>query len=368
MTAPRLPITRSTLPPADRLAPYLREIDQNRRHANFGPLHQRFVAALESHLGAGRVALAATGSLGLLLALKANGVMAGGLCAMPSWTFAATPAAAAAAGLVPWFLDVDAGSWALDPEQVRQWLSDAPGPVAAVAVVAPFGQPADVVAWDAFSEATGLPVVIDAANGFDALRVGRSLTMVSLHATKAFGVGEGGFVASLDEQMIRRVRDLGNHGFTEPGVAGLRGINAKLSEYAAAIGLAALDDWPATHAAYLALRHQYEAALSSLQGMTLGPETDGDCVTSTFNIRLPVDAAAVVAALNQRGIEARRWWGDGCHGQPAYADCPRLDVPVTQQLARHVLSLPFFLGMEPSDIKHVAGALDEILTGYGTSR
>ena len=90
MTVPRLPITRSRLPTADRLAAYLKEIDQNRRHANFGPLHQRFVAALESHVCDGRVALAASGSLGLMLALKASGVEGGGLCAMPSWTYVAT--------------------------------------------------------------------------------------------------------------------------------------------------------------------------------------------------------------------------------------------------------------------------------------
>ena len=342
MTVPRLPITRSRLPTADRLAPYLKEIDQNRRHANFGPLLQRFVAALESHVCDGRVALAASGSLGLMLALKASGVEGGGLCAMPSWTYAATPAAACAAGLTPWFLDVDQGSWALDPDQIRRRLGDAPGSLAAVVVVAPFEQPADVTAWDAFSEATGLAVVIDAANGFDALSVGRSPTMVSLHATKAFGIGEGGLVASLDEDMIRRIHSLANHGFTGPDEVGLRGLNAKHSEYAAAIGLAAFDEWPKTRAAFLALRHEYRQAFSGFRDVALAPDGEGDRATSTFNVRLPVDAGRVVAALNDRGIEARRWWVDGCHRHPAYADCPRLDLPVTERLARHVVGRPSF--------------------------
>ena len=366
MTVQQLPITRSKLPTVDRLAPYLAEIDRNRQHTNFGPLHERFVGALEHHLGAGRAALTANGSLGLLLALKSHGMERGGLCAMPSWTYTATPAAVTAAGLVPWFLDVDERTWALDPNQLQEKFSSAPGRIAAVLVVAPFGQPANVTAWDAFAKETGLPVVIDAANGFDALRVGHSLTMVSLHATKAFGVGEGGLVVSLDENKIQRVRNLGNHGFTAPGVAGLRGINAKLSEYAAAIGLAALEDWPETRTAYLALGGEYGRAFSSIRDVVLAPDGAGDWATSTFNIRLPVEAKPVIDSLNEHGIGARSWWGEGCHCQPAYADCPRLDLPVTERLARHVVALPFYLGIEPSEIQRVVDIISATLARCGS--
>ena len=230
-------------------------------------------------------------------------------------------------------------------------------------VVAPFGQPADVGAWDAFHEATELPVVIDAANGFDSLKVGRSPTMVSLHATKAFGIGEGGFVASLDSDLVERVRNLTNHGFTDSNMAELRGINAKVSEYGAAVGLAALDEWSATRAAYLSLRQEYVLALAGLQHVTLAPDGKGDGVTSTFNIRMSVQAEPIISALNQRGIQARKWWADGRHRQPAYAKCPRLDLPVTETLAEHVLGLPFFLGMEHRHIRHIADTLGALLDG-----
>ncbi len=355
------PTSLSKLPSADKLEPYLRQIDENRRHSNFGPLHQKFVGAVESHIGQGKVALTANGSLGLMLALKAVCGETGGLCAMPAWTYAATPAAASAAGLTPWFLDVDEHSWALDPDQVKERLSDAPGAVCAILVVAPFGLSADVGAWDAFHEATGIPVVIDAANGFDSLSVGWSPTMVSLHATKAFGIGEGGFVASLDSDLIEKVRNLTNHGLTGPNTAELRGINAKVSEYGAAVGLAALDEWSATRAAYLSLRREYALALDGLQPVTLGLDGNADHATSTFNIRMSVQAEPIIHVLNQRGIQARKWWANGCHRQPAYAKCPRLDLPVTEALAEHVLGLPFFLGIERHDIRHIADALGALL-------
>ena len=363
-----LPISLSMLPSVDKLAPYLRQIDKNRRHTNFGPLHQQFVAAVESHIGEGKVVLTANGSLGLMLALKAVCDETGGLCAMPSWTYAATPAAACAAGLTPWFLDVDEHSWALDPDQVKARLVDAPNAVSAVVVVAPFGQPADVGAWDAFHELTGIPVVIDAANGFDSLNVGRSPTMVSLHATKAFGIGEGGFVASLDSDLIKRIRNLSNHGFTGFNMAELRGINAKVSEYGAAAGLAALDEWSATRAAYLSLRHEYVLALDGRPNLTSAPDGYVDGVTSTFNIRISDQAEPIIDALNQRGIQARKWWADGCHRQPAFTECPRLDLPVTEDLAEHVLGLPFFLGMESRHIQYIADTLSALLDGRELER
>ncbi len=363
MTDARLPLFRSSLPTAEKVFPYLKEIDVNRQHTSFGPLQTRLIGALEKHLGTGTgtVVLTANGSLGLLHAINASDIEAGGLVALPSWTFAATPAAVFAAGLTPWFLDVDESTWALDPDRVQAALADAPGPVAAVLPVAPFGSPADIAAWDAFHDATGLPVVIDAANGFDALRAGRSPTMVSLHATKAFGVGEGGFVVSSDRELISRLRDLTNYGVNGTGMAELRGFNAKLSEYTAAIGLAGLDDWPETRDAYAALKRGYADALVGIPGIAPALGLDHDWVTSTFNVVLPGEAGVVVEALDERGIEARRWWADGCHRLPAYTDCPRQDLLVTERLAARVLSLPFFLGMEAADVRRVVDGLRDIL-------
>ena len=93
---------------------------------------------------------------------------------MPSFTFAATPHAAVSAGLEPYFLDVDPGTWALDPRKLLSLLPELDAPIAAVVPVAPFGAAVDVEAWDEFQDATGIPVVIDAAAGFDNARCGAS--------------------------------------------------------------------------------------------------------------------------------------------------------------------------------------------------
>jgi dTDP-4-amino-4,6-dideoxygalactose transaminase len=140
------------------------------------------------------VTTVANATLGLMATLAALDPLPGALCAVPAWTFIATPQAALIAGLTLWFLDVHPETWALDPAAVELALEQAPGPVAAVMPVLPFGRPCDLAGWSAFRARTGVPVVIDAAAGFDALDPGDLPCVVSLHATKALGCGEGGFL------------------------------------------------------------------------------------------------------------------------------------------------------------------------------
>lgn len=366
VTSP-IPLMRPQLPDADALLPYLRGIDVARVYTNFGPLLERFEQRLSEALALeeGQIVCVANGTLALTLALKTFDPAPGALCAMPSWTFAATPAAACTVGLVPWFLDVDGETWALDPEMVKARLREAAGPVAAVVPVSPFGAPVDAAAWDAFSDETGVPVAIDAAAGFDALSVGRSPVVVSLHATKVFSVGEGGLVASRDTKTVARVRRLSNFGFTKGSATATGGINAKLSEYAAAVGLAGLDTWPAKRSAYDAVTRLYTDVFKETAGIRLPAAFGAGRVSSTCNIELGAPMAEhVVRGLRQRGVEARRWWRGGCHRDAAFAHFPRLPLPVTERLGESVVGLPFFPGLGEAQVLRVRDAVNAVLSNH----
>ncbi len=102
----------------------------------------------------------------------------------------------------------------------------------------PFGQPIDFSTWELFRAETGIAVVIDAAAMFDTIRAGSIPAVVSLHATKALGVGEGGFVVSDRPQLVQEIQKRSNFGFWGSREATVRSGNGKLSEYAAAVGLA----------------------------------------------------------------------------------------------------------------------------------
>jgi len=362
-------LMRPLLPDAREIQTYLEAIDAARWYTNFGPLVRAFEKRLAEHWGVadGAVASFANGTLGLTLALGASDVARGALCAMPAWTFPATPAAAVAAGLTPWFVDVDAASWALDPAQVQALLPQAPGPVGAVMPVSAFGAPVDVAAWDRFHAETGLPVVIDAAAAFDSRPAGQAPAMVSLHATKILGIGEGGVVVSRDLDLVARLRRASNFGFSPGARVAEPGVNAKMSEYAAAVGLAALDRWPRHRALYQELAEAWRTALGNVPGASLQQSWGRGWVAATLNVRLAgCEAEFAIAELGRRGIEARRWWGAGCHRQPAFAAFPRAQLPVTDALAASVLGLPFHLDLAPREIVFVCDTLRALERSAGT--
>ena len=365
---PWIPVARPRLPRQAALAPYLEEIDQSRTYSNYGPLSRRFEARLAGHFGVTteRVVAVANGSLGLSAALMIA-TSPGTLCLMPAWTFVATAHAAMLAGLRPYFADVDAITGALTPEIATAALAAAPGTVGAVVPVLPFGQPIDLAAWDAFADRTGVAVVIDAAAGFDAIRpdeapIGRVPVMVSLHATKALGIGEGGAVIAPDAAFAEDLRRRLNFGFFLARSATVPALNGKLSEYHAAVGLAALDQWPETRNAFQEVARGYRRALACRPGITV-PEGFGErWVTSTCVVRLASFSADDLARdLGRRAIDTRQWWGRGAHQQPAFRDCPRMPLPVTGALAAHSLGMPCFVDLPTDVIEYIGRVVADLV-------
>jgi dTDP-4-amino-4,6-dideoxygalactose transaminase len=355
-----IPVLRPKLPPTERLISYLVDIDGSRIYSNFGPHARALEARLAGHfgLGGGTVTTVANATLGLTLALMAQNVPAGTLCAMPAWTFAASVNAVVLAGMIPYFVDVDHSTWALDPRATENEIGRAPAKVGAVMVVAPFGRPIDYSAWDEFKRQSGLPVVIDAAAAFDSLQVGETPAVVSLHATKVLGVGEGGFVASRDASIVRSVRHRSNFGFDGTRTAATLGMNAKLSEYHAAVGLAALDAWPETRREWMAAARAYRQALGRSNRISLQPGFGETWISSTCIVTVDESASArMQETLATAGIETRLWWGKGAHDQPSAAHFPRTHLPATERLARTTFGVPFYGDIEPDKVSHVTGIL-----------
>jgi dTDP-4-amino-4,6-dideoxygalactose transaminase len=352
-----VPILRPKLPVADRVVGYLRRIDEERFYTNFGPLVTVLEDRIAQHYGldSGAVTTVANATLGLTLALMAEGAQRGTLCAMPAWTFVASAHAAAGAGLVPYFIDVDPYTWALDPEAILSEITRAPGPVGAVMPVAPFGRPIDIARWDAFRAESKLAVVVDAAAGFDSLIPGNAPAVVSLHATKVLSSGEGGLVVSRDPSLIEEVRARSNFGFHGSRLARFTSTNAKMSEYHAAVGLAALDEWREARGEWMDLAAAYRRAFAGSNRIRLQEGfgqswVSGICVlraTEPPTLRFEQTLAAAE-------VETRQWWGSGAHLHPATADYPRAALPITKGLAAATFGVPFYRDLAAPQITQIA--------------
>jgi dTDP-4-amino-4,6-dideoxygalactose transaminase len=366
-----LPVLKPQLPSAASILPYLEAIDARRWYSNAGPLVTELEAQLSRQLGFQDrgVVTTANATVGITAALLARRVPAGSLCIVPSWTFVATPHAVRAAGLTPWFHDVDRRTWALNPNEVMETLKRMPRPVGALVVVSPFGAPIDVDAWQEFEERTGILLVVDAAAGFDTARPSRIPQVVSLHATKILGAGEGGFVASTDTRLLERFRAACNFGFHGARIATLPALNAKMSEYHAAVGLASLALWHENRQQHARITEWYRQIIPRLERVSLQPGYGNGWVSATTSILGPPRSAAKIAAhLRRSGIETRAWWGEGCHRQPAFMDCPHSVLTVTEELGPRVLGLPHFPEMQKRDVEQVADTLADILADAGNGR
>ena len=218
----------------------------------------------------------------------------------------------------------------------------------------------DLEPWLAFREETGVQVVVDAAAAFDTVHAAPLPTVVSLHATKVLGIGEGGFLATDDHHLAQRVRQLTTFGFRGSRESQIAATNAKLSEYAAAMGLAAMDAWPHNRLRWLRAAQGLRAAAHHLPQVVFQSGWGLTWATSVCCVRLPdAMAATMERRLNAQGVETRRWWGVGCHTNPAFADCPRGDLSQTDRLGGAVIGLPFSIDLDHEQINRIVTGLSD---------
>ncbi|MDB5814917.1 MAG: hypothetical protein JWN23_2034 [Rhodocyclales bacterium] len=357
------------MPDHTEILPYLREIDDSRRYANFGPLASRFEDQLGGMLGGPALhrCCVANCTLGLELALLALDLPLGSKVLLPALTFVATATAVIRTGLIPVLADVDPETWLLNTSMTREIIRE--HKIACVIPVAAYGCPVPIQQWDEFVFDTGIPVLIDAAGAFGNQQIGEQATVVfSFHATKTLGIGEGGLVCGKSKPFIEIVRRLTNFGIDiSTGFSMAAGSNAKLSEYHAAVGLAAIQSWPTKAAQRRTLYTEYVKALSLACPQIKFQCRPGDGVYSIMQICLPdkVENSIVAAAMAMQDIETRLWYLPLLDTHPAFkAVSIEGGLPVARSLAKSMLGLPFHLRLAPGSIKKICSALADVLTKY----
>jgi len=292
---------------------------------------------------------------------------------MPSFTFMATAMAAVWAGLEPVFCDIDRDTWNLSPESVEAILDD-PQRGFGAALVVPvhiFGTAADTAAFDRIGRAHGVSIVYDAAHGFGALHDGRPVggegyaQVFSTSPTKLLITAEGGVVATGDDELAARLvagRDYGNPGDYDGRFCGL---NARLSELHAALGLASLDGLEAEAVRRNELAAEYRELLSETPGLSFQVVAAGDRSSyKDFSVRvgrefgLTRDELAVV--LRAEGVDTRAYYVPPVHRMQAFAAfteaCEPL-LPETTALCDEVLTLPCYGTMTGRDVAAVSACV-----------
>lgn len=365
----RVPLARPATPSWDVVGPRLEAILESGRLTN-GPSVAELEARVCEMLNVRHCIAVSSCTSGLMLVLRAAEVA--GEALVPSFTFTATAHAVRWSGLRPIFVDCDRDTLTLSPELIARTAGPRTSVVVATHV---FGTPCDVDGLEAVARRLGLRVVYDAAHAFGSRSRARPIggfgdaEVFSLTPTKPLIAGEGGLITTNDDLLAERCRigrDYGNPGDYDCTFVGL---NARMSEFHAAVALASLDTLEDRVITRNRGAAHYRAELSRVPGIRLPlVGTEDRSTFKDLTILIEEDAPTlrdlVARRLRARGIETRTYYAPPVHRQRAYtqddsASSPWL--PVTDEVCDRVLTLPLWDDMEPSTIDFVIGAVREAI-------
>jgi dTDP-4-amino-4,6-dideoxygalactose transaminase len=349
----------------------LRGVWERQWLTNKGPLHDALEQELCAYLRVSHLSLVSSGTIALMLALRAFD-LAGEAITTP-FTSPATVHAISWCGLTPVFADIDPRSLTLDPAAVERAIT--PRTVALVPVHV-FGVPCAHDALQEIASRYGLRLIYDGAHAFGAEVGGKPLssigdaTMLSFHATKLFNTAEGGAVVAPDREVKRRVDLLRDLGFENETTFTLPGLNGKMSELAAALGLANLPRVEAEHRARGEIAGVYRERLSGIQGLSI-VEPGDDVHPSRFYFAIRVDGETcrrlrddLYAGLRAFNVFPRRYFYPLCTASPSYCSLPSAapaNVPVATRAAAEVLCLPFYGALGPAGAYRICDMIEHVL-------
>jgi dTDP-4-amino-4,6-dideoxygalactose transaminase len=360
LSAKPIYVTKSFLPPREEFDAWLDKIYESNVLTNNGPIHKELEETLRARFNVPYLRLMANGTLALQLAIRALGVK--GKVITTPFSYVATTSAILWEGCEPVFVDIDPKTCCIDPNLIESAITPDTTAILATHV---YGIPCDVEAIDAIAKKHGLKVIYDAAHAFDVQYKGRSVltygdaSTLSFHATKLFHTVEGGAVVLHNEHSDRELRLLRSFGHIGDDHFSL-GMNAKMSEVHAAMGMAVLPHLPTCIEERKRLYHVY-ADLLAVTAVGILPELRSTTYNYAYFPIFLEDAMIrdrVQSSLIERGIVPRRYFYPSLNRLPYVK---QVAMPVSEQMAETVLSLPFYSGLPDHVPKEVVEIIKSCL-------
>ncbi len=360
----------------DREVSYVADAARHAWYADANVYHERFEAAFARHLGLRHAVALPSCTAALHLALAALGIGPGDEVIVPDLTWIASAAPVSYLGATPVFADVDAATWCLSADAVAECVTPR---TRAVIPVDLYGGLPDMAALLAVAERHALAVIEDAAEAVGASQGGRPagsfgrVGVFSFHGSKTLTTGEGGLLASDDDDLVARVLVLRDHG-RRPGDRAFENAEVaykyKMSALQAALGLAQLERLGELLARKDEIFGFYRARLADVPGLTLNPRLPGTrnawwMVTVLVDPSYGIDKDELQARLAERDVDTRPFFRP-LSSLPAYAGAPearraRARNRVAYALSPWGLNLPSALCLGEDDVERVCRALLEIL-------
>lgn len=364
----KVPMVRPVLPRFEELAAGAEDI-LGTGMVTKGRRLNEFEEAIAEHLQVKHAIAVSSCTTGLMLTYRCLGLT--GDVVVPSFTFMATVSALVWAGLRPVFADVDGGTTNLLPSEAEAAITPN---TSAIVAVHNFGNPAEIKELEAIAQKHNIKLIFDAAHGFGALYQGVPVgkqgdaQVYSLSPTKLLISGEGGIIATNDDELADRARmgrEYGNSGSYDSAFAGF---NARMPEFNALMGLHSLRNLERAAQHRNEVIAQFKEELGQVPGLKFQHIQPGNR-SSYKDFSLVVDPALfgldrddLGSALELENVDTRKYYWPPVHQQTAYAHFADQDkaLPNTDMLAERSLSLPMWSGMDRETVAGIAGAVKRI--------
>lgn len=349
-------VTQPSLPKIDDFILYLQEIWDSKWLTNQGKFHQEFEKKLGEYLGVKYVSLFTNGTLALITALQALRI-SGEVITTP-YSFVATTHALWWNGIKPVFVDVEPEYCNLDPNKIEAAITPK---TTAILPVHVYGDPCDVEAIQNIADIYGLKVIYDAAHAFGVEINGTSvlnfgdLSVLSFHATKVFTTFEGGAIICHDEKIKKRIDFLKNFGFADEITVVAPGINAKMSEFQAAIGLLQLKYVDRYIKSRKIITEMYKKELSNIKGIRFLNKVKGVRHNYAYfpifidEKEYGMNRDELYKKLKEHNIHGRRYFYPLISNFSTYKGLDSAkpnNLPVANRIARQVICLPIYPNLD----------------------
>ncbi len=346
----RINVTRATLPPFEEYIDEIRDIWDSHWLTNMGQKHNELEKKLCDRLKVSNISLFCNGHMALELVIQAFG-LTGEVITTP-FTFSSTTHAIVRNGLKPVFCDIDPDDYTIDVTKIEELITDKTSAIVPVHV---YGNICNVEEIDKIAKKHGLKVIYDAAHAFGEEYKGKGIgtygdaSMFSFHATKVFNTIEGGAVAFKDESIGRALYRLKNFGIRNETVVDAVGANAKMNEFAAAMGLCNLRYLDEEIAKRKIVAEEYERLLKNIDGVKI-PTVQQDVLTNYAYYPVIIDPDVygrsrdeIYESLLEKGIGTRKYFYPPVNKYDCYKDeFDAKATPTASVTADRVLCLPIY--------------------------
>lgn len=341
----------------------LEQVWQSRMLSNFGTFAKRLEALSSDYLEV-QTRSVVSGDIGLVLTIAALDLPAGSSVVVPSFTFNSTINAVLWNRLRPVFADIDPRTFNLDPASADEAADQHDARLVLATHV--FGNPADATGLAEVAARRDARLVFDAAQAYGSRRGDHRVggfgdaEVFSLSGTKLVTSGEGGLIASRDDEILDKIRYLRGYGFLDDYNSQFVGMNGKISELHSALGLLTLARIEGAVAARQTLVEEYRQRLSGLPVTYQEIRAQDRSTYKDFAILFnsPEGRGRAEAALTSARIQTKRYFFP-CHLQDAYLGAAMVDLPNTEDVYSRALCIPLFESLQPNEMDLIVSTMAE---------